>query len=106
MKDRYLKRGNLMWEGSRMMLHEHTAALKKRAELQKRTPPPSLTSEDWALFGERLHTASFQGFEVELLFWEDGAVYSAVGVPVLSEKRIYIEGTELKPEQLIRVTYA
>ncbi|NJP38926.1 YolD-like family protein [Alkalicoccus luteus] len=106
MNDRYLKRGNLMWEGSRMMLHEHTAALKKRAELQKRTPPPALTSEDWELFGERLHAASEHEFELELLYWQDGSVFSVTGVPVLKAGYIYIEETRLVPEQLIRAAYA
>lgn len=37
-----LKRGNLLWESSRMMLPEHKEALLERNRKQKELPPPLL----------------------------------------------------------------
>lgn len=40
-----LKRGNLLWEGSRMMLPEHKEALLERKRKQKEFTPPLLGEE-------------------------------------------------------------
>ena len=53
----HLKRGNLLWEGSRMFLPEHKEALLELKEKEKRQVKPELDDQAYHEMGMYLLTA-------------------------------------------------
>ncbi|MCE7794508.1 YolD-like family protein [Salipaludibacillus sp. CUR1] len=76
----YLKRGNLMWEGSRMMLPEHLQALRERKNKVREDPPPALTEEELTEFGLIAHDSLHHTLEVKIIYWRDGFDHETAGI--------------------------
>jgi len=76
----YLKRGNLMWEGSRMMLPEHIQALRERKRKAEQDAPPSLTEDDLTELGILAMDSLHYALEVKVLYWVDGTNQEMIGV--------------------------
>lgn len=76
----YLKRGNLMWEGSRMMLPEHIQALRNRKHKAEQDTPPSLTEDDLTELGVLAMDSLHYALEIKILYWEDGRNQEVIGV--------------------------
>ncbi|WP_078392064.1 YolD-like family protein [Shouchella patagoniensis] len=69
----YLKRGNLLWEGMRMMLPEHKEALIKQEKEEWKVPLHGELDEDqWWDIGEIIMDALKHTLKVNLTYWEDG----------------------------------
>ncbi|WP_280771962.1 YolD-like family protein [Salipaludibacillus daqingensis] len=76
----YLKRGNLMWEGSRMMLPEHIQALRQRRKRAEQDAPPSLTEDDLTELGIVAMDSLHYALEVKIVYWQDGANIEIIGI--------------------------
>ncbi|PRO67218.1 YolD-like family protein [Alkalicoccus urumqiensis] len=77
--EKYLQRGNLLWEGSRMMLHEHVDALEAHWASEEKVPPPRPDQDALGMMGqEALHALHYEK-DVYVTFWEDGFHYKEKG---------------------------
>ncbi|QKS71604.1 YolD-like family protein [Paenalkalicoccus suaedae] len=102
----YLKRGNLMWEGSRMMLHEHVSALRSHRADQQRLPRPALSEEDLTEFGTSLLASYTHHIELHVTYWEDGIAYHISGVVTSLNpytKSFLLSDTRIEIRNLMRV---
>lgn len=68
----YLKRGNLLWEGSRMMLPEHKQAIRAQNEQEKRVDPPLLDQQELEELGIVAMESLSYTIPVHIVYWEDG----------------------------------
>ncbi|MBM7837844.1 hypothetical protein JOC54_001075 [Alkalihalobacillus xiaoxiensis] len=69
----YVRRGNLLWEGSRMMLPEHKEALiKLEASEWKVELHGELDDEQWWEIGEIVLDAFKHTTTVKVNYWDDG----------------------------------
>lgn len=72
-ENHYLKRGNLLWEGMRMMLPEHKEALVRQEKDQWKVDlHGELDEEQWWTMGEIIMDALKHALLVNLVYWEDG----------------------------------
>lgn len=74
MKDHFLKRGNLLWESSRMMLPEHREQLLDHRSQQKKKVRPRLADDELELLARELTNAYQEGYVArvtEFDEWED-----------------------------------
>lgn len=78
--DKYLERGNMMWEGSRMLLHEHREALEKYHRDKLKEPPPDPCREDLMEMGKAAMDSLNYEIEVTVTLWEDGFFKEETGV--------------------------
>lgn len=70
----HLRRGNLLWESSRMMLPEHREQLlakRHREEWQERNRRPNLDEQELERINRRLAEAVRMGGVVALTWWDD-----------------------------------
>ncbi|MDQ0206524.1 YolD-like family protein [Alkalicoccobacillus murimartini] len=68
----YLKRGNLLWEGSRMMLPEHKQAIRAQNEQEKRVEAPLLDEQELEELGIIAMESLSYALPVHVVYWEDG----------------------------------
>lgn len=68
----YLKRENLLWEGSRMMLPEHKQAIRAQNEKEKHVPPPLLDEQELTEIGIVAMESLSYSLPVHVVYWEDG----------------------------------
>ncbi|WP_088105602.1 YolD-like family protein [Halalkalibacter urbisdiaboli] len=67
-----LKRGNLLWESSRMFLPEHKQALLARKETLKKVPKPLLDDQELQEIGYVVMDSLHYTLSIEVEYWEDG----------------------------------
>ncbi|MCR1287678.1 YolD-like family protein [Shouchella clausii] len=76
----YIHRGNLLWEGSRMMLPEHKQAW---LELQRREEDVPLHGEldddEWRELGATIMDALNHTYEVTVTYWDHGRYRQKIG---------------------------
>ncbi|RQW22959.1 YolD-like family protein [Bacillus sp. C1-1] len=76
----FVKRGNLLWEGSRMMLPEHKEGWLKLQQQESYIPLHEPLSEDsWQELGEIIMDAIRQQYDTTVTFWHDGRYHSLDG---------------------------
>ncbi|MEK4565174.1 YolD-like family protein [Alkalihalobacillus sp. FSL R5-0424] len=75
----YLRRENLTWEGSRMMLPEHKQALRLQKEMEKKVEKPSLDPDELQEIGYIVMDALEYTKLVCVTYWKDGHYYEQVG---------------------------
>lgn len=69
----YVRRGNLLWEGSRMMLPEHKQLIIQQLKDDWKVPLHGELDEDqWWEIGEVIMDALNHSTEVNINYWEDG----------------------------------
>ncbi|WP_147804206.1 YolD-like family protein [Alkalicoccus halolimnae] len=78
--EEFLRRGNLMWEGSRMMLHEHREALEKYHEEKLKQPPPDPSPEDLSEMGAAAMDSLQYEMDVIVTYWKEGFYYEVPGI--------------------------
>lgn len=78
--NRYLKRGNLLWESHRMFLPEHKQALLQRKQQLREVAKPLLDDQELESIG--IVAADSLNYEIEIVleYWKDGFLYSIIGV--------------------------
>ncbi|WP_332695005.1 YolD-like family protein [Halalkalibacter lacteus] len=75
----HLKRGNLLWESSRMFLPEHKEALLHRKQQLKLVEKPQLDEQELAEIGIVVLDALRHELNVHVTYWEDGCLHDLVG---------------------------
>ncbi|MGJ9383019.1 hypothetical protein CR203_18000 [Salipaludibacillus neizhouensis] len=68
----YIKRGNLMWEGSRMMLPEHIQALRNRNREVTKDPKPNLNDYELTELGFVAMESLNYTIDVRIIYWNNG----------------------------------
>ncbi|WP_100404728.1 YolD-like family protein [Bacillus solitudinis] len=68
----YLKRKNLLWEGSRFVLPEQKAALLKYQEEAKKVERPLLDEQELYEIGMIIMEAMKYQIKVNVTYWENG----------------------------------
>ncbi|MCZ8514347.1 YolD-like family protein [Paenibacillus filicis] len=82
--------GNLVWEGSRMMLPEHKQALiKQRISLKKQTRPELTEEEQQEMFG-RLKASRSEKIEVTITVYGEYENQSFTGIVTGIDPRLYL----------------
>lgn len=76
----YIKRGNLMWEGSRMMLPEHIQALRHRKKEVIKDPKPQLDDHELTELGIVAMESLNYTLDVRIIYWNDGYDTEITGV--------------------------
>ncbi|UTR07265.1 YolD-like family protein [Alkalihalobacillus sp. LMS6] len=77
----FVKRGNLLWEGSRMMLPEHKESWLKLQQEESYIPLHELLSEDsWQELGETILEAMNEQHCVTVTIWNEGRYLPLDGV--------------------------
>ncbi|WP_416150748.1 YolD-like family protein [Salipaludibacillus sp. HK11] len=102
----YLKRGNLMWEGSRMMLPEHIQALRNRKKSKKQDPRPSLEEDDLTEFSLIATDSLNHMLHVTVVYWRDGFDQEITGVIDHMDhhlKRLKINGQWIHVRELKKI---
>jgi len=85
------KGSNMMWEGSRIMLPEHIAALRHRKEEQKKLPKPELDEQELQEIGIVIMESLNYEINVLITYWDEGyfrEIISVVDKVDLQTKRI------------------
>lgn len=72
MKDDHLKRGNLLWESSRMFLPEHKQALFERKERLKKISKPELDEQELEEIGIVVMDSLHHELDIVVTYWKDG----------------------------------
>lgn len=75
----FLRRENLTWEGSRMMLPEHKQAIRLQNELEKKVEKPRLDPDELQEIGYIVMDALEYTKLVCVTYWKDGHYYEQVG---------------------------
>lgn len=75
----YLKRGNKLWEGSRMFLPQHKQALLNRKEEQRKVKKPNLDEQALAELDQTIHRAIVKNILVRLTYYRNGSFHQFVG---------------------------
>jgi hypothetical protein len=81
----HLRRGNLLWESSRMMLPEHREQFLRDQTARKKHVTPSLDEQLLQEFSGRLRQALMLGESVRLTCLVDAAYVHYDGVPVRAD---------------------
>ncbi|MCR6095505.1 YolD-like family protein [Salipaludibacillus agaradhaerens] len=79
-EDIFLRRGNLMWEGSRMMLPEHIQALREYDREKAEDPKPHLTEDELTDMGHIAFDSMRYTLEVKLTHWHEGYYTDVIGI--------------------------
>ncbi|MCM2675559.1 YolD-like family protein [Alkalicoccobacillus plakortidis] len=75
-----LRRGNLLWEGSRMMLPEHKAAIREHNEKEKRIEKHELDPDELQEIGYVVMDALKHTHNVVINYWDHWAYHDVVGM--------------------------
>lgn len=75
----HLRRGNLLWEGSRMFLPEHKEALLQRKQMQRKKARPALDSDQLEEMDRLLHEAMEFAKPVRVTYFQEGDLYTCEG---------------------------
>ncbi|WP_413380083.1 YolD-like family protein [Alkalihalobacillus sp. 1P02AB] len=90
----HLKRGNLLWEGSRMFLPEHKEALLKQKEEEQKVPKPELDEQAFQEIAIVILDALNHTLPVSIDYWTLGKIKQAEGLVNRVHEReqlIYLE---------------
>jgi hypothetical protein len=68
----YLKRGNMLWEGSRMFLPEHKQALNRRQKQQQKISKPVLDEQQLAQINETICEAMAENRTLSFMYYDKG----------------------------------
>ena len=69
----YVRRGNLLWEGMRMMLPEHKQELIKLEADERKVPlHGELDDDQWWDIGEIIMDAQKHTIEINMRYWDNG----------------------------------
>ncbi|MEN0644015.1 YolD-like family protein [Alkalicoccobacillus gibsonii] len=74
----FLERGNLLWEGSRMMLPEHKQAIRAQNEREKHSPAPELDVQELEELGRVATHSLTHSTPVHIVYWENGYDYKLI----------------------------
>lgn len=99
----YIKRGNLMWEGSRMMLPEHIQALRAQKKDLMKDPKPQLNEYELTEIGTIAMESLRYNLDTRILYWNDGYDKEVTGVVECIDnqlKQLQIAGQWIKIEKL------
>lgn len=75
----HLKRGNLLWEGSRMFLPEHKQALIQRQSQKQKVKRPTLDDQQLAEMDDLICEAMAENKTLCFIHHENGAYKTLVG---------------------------
>ncbi|MCM3762346.1 YolD-like family protein [Alkalihalobacillus oceani] len=84
----YLKRKNLLWEGSRFVLPEQKAAYLEHQANQNKLPPPLLDDQALMEIGMIVMDALQRKQEVTVVYWDDGTYKEINGVVDLVDHQL------------------
>ncbi|KYG31979.1 YolD-like family protein [Alkalihalobacillus trypoxylicola] len=76
----HLKRGNLLWESSRMFLPEHKEALLKLKQTEQEVPKPELDEQAFEELGMTVLNALNHTLSVKVHYWDDGQLKEESGI--------------------------
>lgn len=74
-----LKRGNMLWEGSRMMLPEHKQAILDRKQQQQLVPKPSLDEQKLNELDEVICEAMAENQPLHFKYYQKGKILNMTG---------------------------
>lgn len=80
MFEKELHRGNLMWEGSRMMLPEHVEAMQQYHRDKLKVPEPNPSPEDLHEMGIIAMESLHYEMMINVSFWKDGYIQEKTGM--------------------------
>lgn len=80
MFEKELHRGNLMWEGSRMLLPEHVEAMEAYHRDKLKVPEPNPTPEDLHEMGIIAMESLNYELPIKVSYWKDGFIVEEVGI--------------------------
>ena len=95
----HLKRGNLLWEGSRMFLPEHKEALLKLQQKEHHQPKPDLDEQAFHQMGLYIVTALNYTLPVRIYYWEQHQIKEIEGLVTKVDElnqHIVIESGQMK----------
>lgn len=75
----YLKRGNMLWESSRMFLPEHKEALMQRKEEKRKVSKPILDEQELAVMDETICEAMEFTYILDVTYFHNGLFESCTG---------------------------
>ena len=75
----HLKRGNMLWEGSRMFLPEHREQLLARRKAKARIEKPVLDEQQQEEVNRTVTEALVEGFPVMITYYHEGHIYPLTG---------------------------
>ncbi|MGG4109455.1 YolD-like family protein [Bacillus subtilis] len=107
----HLKRGNLLWEGSRMFLPEHKQSLLERKRLKQKLQKPILDPDKLEEMNQTLCTAMEFAQDITVSCFQDGEIVRCTGKICRYEefeKAVWIKGDEdqlykLKLDQVLDI---
>lgn len=70
MREHHLGRGNLLWEGSRMMLPEHREGLLDRRREQRKQDMPELDEDQQAIIDQSIGMSLHNKSEITLKIYD------------------------------------
>lgn len=76
----HLRRGNKTWEGSRMMLPEHVAAIRAQDEREKRVEKHELDPDELQEIGYTVMDALQHTHSVVINYWHNWTYQDVIGV--------------------------
>nr|WGD68844.1 YolD-like family protein [Bacillus subtilis]WGD91771.1 YolD-like family protein [Bacillus subtilis] len=93
----HLKRGNLLWEGSRMFLPEHKQSLLERKRLKQKPQKPILDPDKLEEMNQTLCAAMEFAQDITVSRFQDGEIVRRTGKICRYEefeKAVWIKGDE------------
>ncbi|MGG3573821.1 YolD-like family protein [Bacillus gobiensis] len=75
----HLRRGNMLWEGSRMFLPEHKEALLQRKQMQKKKIRPALDFDQLEEMDRILHEAMEFAKPIQVTYFQEGDLHICEG---------------------------
>lgn len=69
MREHHLRRGNLLWEGSRMMLPEHREGLLDRRREQRKQDMPDLDEDQQTIIDQAIGMSLYSKSEITLTIY-------------------------------------
>ncbi|MFT4400205.1 YolD-like family protein [Bacillus sp. SW14] len=107
----HLKRGNLLWEGSRMFLPEHKQSLLERKRHKQKLQKPTLDPDKLEEMNQTLCAAMEFAQDITLSCFQDGEIVRCTGKICRYEefeKTVWVKGDEdqlykLKLDQVLDI---
>jgi|SRR5690606_3913028 len=75
----HLKRGNVLWESSRMFLPEHREQLLARRKEKERVEKPILDEQQQEEVNRVISEAIVEGCQVTITYYDEGHIYALTG---------------------------
>ncbi|HEU5141474.1 MAG TPA: YolD-like family protein [Bacillales bacterium] len=99
----HLKRGNMLWEGSRMFLPEHKQALLKRKQQQEWVEKPIIDEQTLVKLDETICEAMAENRLMRFEYYRQGQIHTLTGKAIYYDEtnhQLRIHDKNGEPQQL------